>query len=181
VELYKVSFKDKVIKVILGDITQEPTDAIVNPANNYLKHGGGVAGAIVSKGGSIIQKESDKIGYIETGCSTLTTGGKLKAKYVIHTVGPVWQGGKNKEEELLKSAVISAMDIAQKYELNSIAIPAISTGIFGFPKEKGVKIILDSVIEFLKAHNLPKEVHFTNIDEYTSNLFASYLKVLNVD
>lgn len=180
-ELYKVNFKDKVIKVILGDITEEPTDAIVNPANNYLKHGGGVAGAIVSKGGSIIQQESDKIGYVETGRSVITTGGKLKAKYVIHTVGPLWQGGKNKEEELLKSAVIRAMELAQKYELNSIALPAISTGIFGFPKEKGVKIIVDSVIEFLKTHNLPKEIHFTNIDEYTSNLFASYLKVLNVD
>jgi len=181
VELYKVNFKDKVIKVILGDITEEPTDAIVNPANNYLKHGGGVAGAIVSKGGSIIQQESDKIGYVETGRSVITTGGKLKAKYVIHTVGPLWQGGKNKEEELLKSAVLRAMELAQKYELNSIALPAISTGIFGFPKEKGVKIIVDSVIEFLKTHNLPKEIHFTNIDEYTSNLFASYLKVLNVD
>jgi O-acetyl-ADP-ribose deacetylase (regulator of RNase III) len=77
--------------------------------------------------------------------------------------------------------VLRAMELAQKYELNSIALPAISTGIFGFPKEKGVKIIVDSVIEFLKTHNLPKEIHFTNIDEYTSNLFASYLKVLNVD
>jgi len=181
VDLYKVSFKDKVIKVIVGDITEESTDAVVNPANNYLKHGGGVAGAIVSKGGSIIQQESDKIGYVETGCSAITTGGKLKAKYVIHTVGPVWRDGKNKEEELLKNAVISAMELAQKYELNSIALPAISTGIFGFPKEKGVKIIVDSVIEFLKTHDLPKEIHFTNIDEYTSNLFASYLKVLNVD
>jgi O-acetyl-ADP-ribose deacetylase (regulator of RNase III) len=180
-ELYRVSFKDIVIKVILGDITEESTDAIVNPANNYLKHGGGVAGAIVRKGGSIIQQESDKIGYVETGHSAITTAGKLKTKYVIHTVGPVWQGGKNKEEELLKSAVISAMELAQKHELNSIALPAISTGIFGFPKEKGVKIIVDSVIEFSKTHNSPKEIHFTNIDEYTSNLFASYLKVLNVD
>lgn len=180
-ELYRLSFKDKVIKVILGGITEESTDAIVNPANNYLKHGGGVAGAIIQKGGPIIQQESDKIGYVETGRSVITTAGKLKTKYVIHTVGPVWQGGKNKEEELLKSAVISTMELAQKYELNSIALPAISTGIFGFPKEKGVKIIVDSVIEFIKMHNLPKEIHFTNIDEYTSNLFVSYLKVLNVD
>ncbi|OSS41328.1 Macro domain, ADP-ribose binding module [Desulfurella amilsii] len=180
-ELYTISLKNKIIKVILGDIIQEATDAIVNPANNYLKHGGGVAYAIVSKGGLIIQQESDKIGYVETGHSAITTGGKLKAKYVIHTVGPVWQDGKNKEEKLLKNAVISALDLAQKYRLNSIALPSVSTGIFGFPKELGVKIIVNSVIEFIKVHDLPKEIHFTNIDEYTSNLFASYLKVLNVD
>lgn len=180
-ELYKVAFKDKIIKVMLGDITEETTDAIVNPANNYLKHAGGVAYAIVSKGGSIIQQESDKIGYLETGYSAITTAGKLKAKYVIHTVGPVWQDGKNKEEELLRNAVISAIDIAKNYKLNSVALPAISTGIFGFPKELGVKIIVDSTIEFLKTHDLPKEIHFTNIDEYTSNLFVSYLKALNVN
>jgi O-acetyl-ADP-ribose deacetylase (regulator of RNase III) len=180
-EIYSISLNDKTIKVITGDITKESTQAIVNPANNYLKHGGGVAGAIVSKGGFVIQEESDKIGYVKTGSCAITSGGNLKAKYVIHAVGPVWQGGTNSEENLLKSAVICALQLAKKYNLNSIAIPAISTGIFGFPKERGVKIITDSVIEFLKTNDLPKEIHFTNIDEYTSNLFVSYLKSLNVD
>ncbi len=178
-ELLKKTFNDKIIRVIQSDITESDAEAIVNPANNYLKHGGGVALAIVKKGGSIIQQESDKIGYVETGKAVITQAGKLKAKYVIHAVGPVWHGGHNNEDALLKSAVYSALELAKLYFLNSIAIPAISTGIFGFPKERGVKIIVDSTIDFLKTHDLPKRVDFVNIDEYTSNLFVSYLKDLN--
>lgn len=180
-ELYKLHLKDKIIKVILDDITQETTEAIVNPANNYLKHGGGVAGAIVSKGGFIIQEESDQIGYVQTGKAAITHAGSLRAKYIIHAVGPVWQGGNQNETKFLESAVKNSLKLANDYKLNSIAFPAISTGIFGFPKELGVKIIADTTINFLETFDLPKEVHFTNIDAYTSNLFASYLKGLNVD
>lgn len=180
-ELYELNLKDKIIKVILSDITEETTEAIVNPANNYLKHGGGVAGAIVSKGGLIIQKESDQIGYVETGKAAITHAGSLKTKYVIHAVGPVWQGGNQNETKLLENAVENSLKLANDYKLNSIAFPAISTGIFGFPKELGVKIIADTVINFLRAFDFPKEIHFVNIDEYTSNLFASYLKGLNVN
>ncbi len=180
-ELLEKTFNGKTIKVIQADITESNAEAIINPANNYLQHGGGVALAIVSKGGSIIQQESDKIGFVETGKAAITQAGKLKAKYVIHAVGPVWYGGNNNEDALLKSAVYSALELAKKHSINSIAIPAISTGIFGFPKERGVKIIVDSTVDFLKTHDLPKRIDFVNIDEYTSNLFASYLNNLNVD
>ncbi len=166
---------NKVIKVILGDITEEDTDAIVNAANSHLKHGGGVAGAIVRKGGKIIQEESNKIGYCPVGKAVYTSAGMLKAKYVIHAVGPKW--GEGDEENKLRSAVRSALELATELKLKSIAIPAISTGIFGYPKEEGTKVILDEVMRFLKERDTTlEEVHLTNIDEETSNLFVKHLK-----
>ena len=140
------------IKVIEGDITQIDTEAIVNAANSYLQHGGGVAGAIVRAGGEIIQKESNEIvrkrGPLKAGEAVITSGGNLKAKYVIHTVGPVW--GEGNEEEKLKRAIISVMEIAKNYKLKSISVPAVSCGIFGFPKEKGTKIIVEVVKDFIE-------------------------------
>ena len=139
------------IKVIEGDITQIDTEAIVNAANSYLQHGGGVAGAIARAGGEIIQKESNEIvrkkGSLKTGEAATTSGGNLKAKYVIHTVGPVW--GEGNEEEKLKRAIISVLKIAKNNKLRSISIPAVSCGIFGFPKEKGTKIIFETVKNFI--------------------------------
>lgn len=139
------------IKVIEGDITQIDTEAIVNAANLYLQHGGGVAGAIVRAGGEIIQKESNEIvrkkGSLKIGEAVITSGGNLKAKYVIHTVGPVW--GEGNEEEKLKRAIVSVMEIAKNYKLKSISIPAVSCGIFGFPKEKGTKIIFETMKNFI--------------------------------
>ncbi len=171
-------YKGIILKVIHGDITDEDTEAIVNAANSRLKHGGGVAGAIVRKGGKVIQEESDKIGFVPTGKAAITSAGKLKAKYVIHAVGPVW--GEGNEEEKLRSAVKSALEIADEKEIKSIAIPAISTGIFGYPKEKGVKVIFDEVIKYINQHENTsiKEIHFTNIDEFTSRLFQEELKKL---
>lgn len=167
----------KVIKVILGDITEEETDAIVNAANSHLKHGGGVAGAIVRKGGKIIQEESDRIGYCPVGKAVHTSAGKLKAKYVIHAVGPRW--GEGNEEEKLRSAVRSALEVATQLKLKSIAIPAISTGIFGYPKEEGTRVILDEVVKFLTEQDTTlEEVHLTNIDEETSSLFVKHLEKL---
>jgi len=140
------------IKVMEGDITQIDTEAIVNAANSYLQHGGGVAGAIVRAGGKIIQEESNEIvrkrGPLKTGEAVITSSGNLKAKYVIHTVGPVW--GEGNEEEKLKRAIISIMEIAKDYKLKSISIPAVSCGIFGFPKEKGTKIIVEVVKDFIE-------------------------------
>lgn len=175
-ELYSIKIGDLyVIKVIHGDITEEETEAITNAANSYLKHGGGVAGAIVRKGGSIIQKESDEIvksqGPIPVGKAVITQAGKLKAKYVIHTVGPVW--GEGEEDSKLKSAIRNVLELAENHGIKSVAIPAVSSGIFGFPKERAANIIFREVVEFLKNRK-PKnlrEVHLTNIDEYTSNLF----------
>lgn len=170
-ELLEVPIDGKKIKIVHGDITEEHVDAIVNAANSYLKHGGGVAGAIVRKGGRIIQEESDKIGYVPVGKAAITTAGKLPAKYVIHAVGPRW--GEGDEDNKLRSAVRSALELATEKGLKSISLPAISSGIFGFPKDRATKIIFETVVDFLK--NVPttlEEVRLCNIDRYTSDLFV---------
>ncbi len=174
-ELLEVPIDGKRIKIVQGDITEEHVDAIVNAANSYLKHGGGVAGAIVRKGGRIIQEESDKIGYVPVGKAAITTAGKLPAKYVIHAVGPRW--GEGDEDNKLRSAVWSALELATEKGLKSISLPAISSGIFGFPKERATKIIFETVVDFLK--NVPttlEEVRLCNIDRYTSDLFVKVAK-----
>ncbi len=160
----------KVARVIHGDITEEDTEAIVNAANSHLKHGGGVAGAIVRKGGRIIQEESDRIGYVPTGSAAITSGGALKAKYVIHAVGPVW--GEGDEDNKLRSAVKSALELAEKKGISSVALPAISSGIFGFPKDRAAHIIFTTAMEFLQNSKNVREIHFCNIDRLTSDLFA---------
>jgi O-acetyl-ADP-ribose deacetylase len=144
--LKEILLKTIRVRVIHGDITEAPVDALVNAANSHLQHGGGVAGAIVRKGGSIIQKESDLIGYVPVGESALTTAGTLPARYVIHTVGPRW--GEGNEEAKLRSAVRSALDLAEQKGFTTIAMPAISAGIFGFPKDRCAHIILGEVAAF---------------------------------
>ncbi len=177
--LKEIKVNNKKLVIVKGDITEESTDAIVNPANNYLKHGGGVAGAIVRKGGKIIQEESDRIGFVPTGEAVYTSGGNLKAKYVIHAVGPRW--GEGDEEKKLRSAVRNSLLLATQLNLKSIAIPAISTGIFGYPKREGTRVILDEVVKFLKEEKSSlTEVHLTNIDEETCNLFLEHLESLNL-
>ncbi len=174
-ELFEVKIDGKKIKIVHGDITDEKVDAIVNAANSRLQHGGGVAGAIVRKGGRVIQEESNKIGYVPVGKAAITTAGKLPAKYVIHAVGPIW--GEGDEDNKLRSAVRSALEIATEKGLKSISIPAISSGIFGFPKPRATKIIFDTVVDFLKNEETTlQEVRLTNIDEYTSNLFVKVAK-----
>src|SRR5437870_12571648 len=127
------------LRIIEGDITDQEVDAIVNAANEMLAHGGGVAGAIARKGGPEITSESrrwvEEHGRVPTGSAAITGGSALKARYVIHTVGPVWQGGSRYEERLLASADRSALKLADERGLASIALPAISTGMFGYPSE----------------------------------------------
>ena len=176
--LKELKINSRLVKIVLGDITEEDTEAIVNAANSLLKHGGGVAGAIVRKGGEEIQRESDEIvkkkGPVPAGSAVYTSGGKLKAKYVIHAVGPIW--GEGNEEEKLRSAVNSALKLASKLKVSSVALPAISTGIFGYPKEQGTRVILEEVVKFLKESKDTslREVHLTNIDEETANLFLKH-------
>lgn len=138
------------LKLIRGDITERNVDAIVNAANSYLSHGGGVAAAIVKKGGRIIQDESDKIGYLPVGNAVITTAGKLACKAIIHVVGP--RNGQAKENDKLSLALNNALTLAQQNGFKSISIPAISTGIFGFPKDKCAKILVEESIKFVK-HN----------------------------
>ncbi len=177
-ELYSLNIGEYTIKIVHGDITEEETEAITNAANTYLKHGGGVAGAIVRKGGYEIQKESDEIvkrhGPVPTGHAVITKGGRLKAKYVIHTVGPIWKGGMENEDEKLKSAIRSVLNLCEEHGIKSVAIPAVSSGIYGFPKERAAHIIFNEVLEFFKKERPLhlKEVHLTNIDAYTSELFV---------
>ncbi|HEX9136853.1 MAG TPA: macro domain-containing protein, partial [Nitrospirota bacterium] len=127
---------------------ERDVDAIVNAANSYLQHGGGVAGAIVRKGGQIIQDESNKIGYVPVGAAVITTGGKLKARYVIHAVGP--RMGEGDEDNKLKNAITSVLKLAAEEKLASISVPAISGGIFGFPKDRCAKILISETAAFLK-------------------------------
>jgi len=146
-------------------------DSIVNAANSHLQHGGGVAGAIVRKGGRVIQEESNKIGYLPVGDAAVTTAGSLSAKYVIHAVGPVW--GEGGEDKKLENAVFNSLKKAQELKLKSISIPAISSGIFGFPKKRCAEILIKTIIEFFKENkdSSLKIVNCCNIDENTTNLF----------
>lgn len=162
------------ISLIKGDITELEVDAIVNAANARLKLGGGVAGAILKKGGYSIQEECDKIGGSFVGGAVLTGAGRLKARYVIHAVGP--RLGEGDEDNKLKNATANALRLASKKGLKSIAFPAISTGIFGFPKDRCSKIMLSTTLDFLKKHTLPEKVIFCLFDDETYQIFHLRLK-----
>jgi O-acetyl-ADP-ribose deacetylase (regulator of RNase III) len=149
-------YKDTQIEILRGDITLLDVEAVVNPANNYLIHGGGLAAAILKRGGQIIQQESKKIGFVPTGSAVITKGGSLKAKHVIHAVGPRYKDGKSGEADKLAGAVRSALDIAEKKKLKSVALPAISSGIFGYPVEESAEVIVKAVMEHLDKRNKEK-------------------------
>jgi O-acetyl-ADP-ribose deacetylase (regulator of RNase III) len=134
------------IELIRADITSMKVDAIVNAANSRLQHMGGVAAAIVREGGEVIQRESDRVGYVPVGGAVVTTGGNLFCKYVIHAVGPVM--GEGDEDNKLRSATLSSLQRAEELKVNSLAFPAISTGIFGFPVERCARIMLGTTIDF---------------------------------
>ncbi|MBS7647303.1 MAG: O-acetyl-ADP-ribose deacetylase [Candidatus Bathyarchaeia archaeon] len=147
------------ICIVQGDITEMDTDAIVNAANPSLMGGGGVDGAIHRKGGPKILEECKRIRATEypeglpTGKAVITTGGNLKAKYVIHTVGPIWRGGSQSEPELLAEAYRNSLKLAVSKGLKTIAFPSISTGAYGYPIEKACKVALTTVKEFLEKEN----------------------------
>jgi O-acetyl-ADP-ribose deacetylase (regulator of RNase III) len=136
----------KILKLVKGDITERKVDVIVNAANSYLKHHAGVAGAIVKKGGYIIQKESDKIGHVPIGSAVITTSGKLPCKAVIHTVGP--RMGEGDEDNKLKNAVINSLTLASQKGFHSLSMPAISAGIYGFPKNRCAEILVSESRKF---------------------------------
>lgn len=149
------------VRVIQGDITDQITDAIVNPANSSLMGGGGADGAIHRRGGPSILAECNRIrasewpGGLPTGKAVITGGGNLKARYVIHTVGPVWNGGRSSESKLLADCHKNSLSLATSRGLRSIAFPAISTGAFGFPVELASKVALESVKDFLDSEDEP--------------------------
>jgi O-acetyl-ADP-ribose deacetylase (regulator of RNase III) len=154
----KVNIVNSILELIEGDITEMDTEAIVNAANARLIMGGGVAGAIRRRGGLSIQAECLKIGRTPVGGAAITTGGKLKAKYVIHAVGPRW--GEGNEDNKLKNATLNSLKLADENNLESIAFPAISAGIFGFPIERCAEIMVRTTIEYLKGETGLKKVVF---------------------
>jgi O-acetyl-ADP-ribose deacetylase len=170
----KADIGNSVLELRDGDITEMDTDAIVNAANSMLILGGGVAGAIRRKGGMTIQMECLKIGRTQVGGAAITTGGKLKAKYVIHAVGPRW--GEGEEDNKLKNATLNSLKLADKHNLKSIAFPAISAGIFGFPINRCAEIMLRITIEYLKGQTGLKRVVFCLFGKESYGVFENQLK-----
>lgn len=172
------------IEIIKGDITLIYADAIVNAANSALMGGGGVDGAIHKAGGPAILEECKKIiseiGHCPTGEAVMTTAGELPAKYVIHTVGPIWNGGKNQETEKLMSCYKKSLQLAAENNLGSIAFPNISTGVYNYPKDEAAAIAVHTTIDFLLENQYPQKVIFCCFDRdnhnWTDYYLQSYLK-----
>ena len=162
------------IRAVLGDITTQTTEAIVNAANSGLLGGGGVDGAIHRAGGPQILQECKEIRARQGGCPTgqavITGGGRLKARYVIHTVGPVWSGGNKKEDELLRKAYWSSLSLARERGLRTVSFPSISTGVYRFPKERAAQIAVKAVLDFTREHEF-EEIRFVLFDNYTFKAF----------
>lgn len=167
----------RTLNVVHGDLTREAVDVVVNAANGWLAHGGGVAGAILRRGGLDIQLESDawveRHGKVPTGGVAITAAGMLPARRVVHAVGPVWYGGDKGEPEALREAVTNSLSAASDLAAATVSFPAISSGIFGFPKDLCVEIMIDATLAFFEARpeSSVREVRFTNIDAPTVEVF----------
>ncbi len=164
------------LQIVQGDITRETSEAIVNAANEHLQHGAGVAGAIVRRGGPVIQQESDEWihahGPVSHAHPAWTSGGLLAAKFVIHAVGPVW--GEGGEDDKLSAAVHGSLEVADQLKLTSLSLPALSTGIFGFPRERAAEIILRTIQSYFARHpSGVQSVRLVLFDEDTLQAFIS--------
>jgi O-acetyl-ADP-ribose deacetylase (regulator of RNase III) len=174
--------KNKQLQIVQGDLTQETVDAIVNAANTQLQHGGGVAGAIVHNGGAIIQSESNawvrEYGPVSHDQPAYTSAGDLPCSYVIHAVGPVW--GCGDEDRKLAAAIWGSLETADRLQLSSLAFPAISTGIFGFPKERAAKLILGTIEAYLTQNPRSKLglIRMVLLDQPTQKAFISAIRQL---
>jgi O-acetyl-ADP-ribose deacetylase (regulator of RNase III) len=173
------------LSIIQGDITHQTTDAIVNAANSGLMGGGGVDGAIHRAGGPVILEECRQIvarqGHLPTGKAVITSAGNMKAKYVIHTVGPIWHGGSRGEAVLLASAYRESLKLAVANNLVSISFPSISTGVYGYPVDKASEIALKTVVSFLSKPTSIKEVVFVLFDKFTFEAYAKSLQEIMGD
>lgn len=170
----EIKVKDSTIRLEQGDITELNTDVIVNAANAQLIMGGGVAGAIKRKGGPKIQAECNEIGSSFVGGAVITTGGNLKAKHVIHAVGP--RMGEGNEEKKLKNATLNSLRLMDEHALKTIAFPAISTGIFGYPIDKAAKIMIATAKEYLSSNTQIEEVIFCLYTASDFEVFERELK-----
>lgn len=171
------------IELVQGDITEQWVDAVVNAANTSLLGGGGVDGAIHRKGGGQILEECQAIRAKQGGCkvgeAVITTAGNLPAKFVIHTVGPRWNDGKSNEAKLLKSCYVNSLNLAVENDIEIIAFPNISTGIYRFPKEEAAEIAIDSVVNFPDKDKIDL-LQFVCFDEENYRIYANNLKGLNI-
>lgn len=175
----KVKIGECVLELVQGDITEQDTEAIVNAANERLIPGGGVDGAIHRKGGpSILEELRAKYTHCPTGQAVITGAGNLKAKYIIHAVGPIYKDGKSGEPELLASAYKNSLLKALEYNIDSISFPALSTGAYGYPLKDAAQIALKTVIEFLKENKKPKLVRFVLWGEESYKTFEEVLNTL---
>lgn len=168
-------YKEKIITVLKGDITTLKTDAIVNAANEQLRGGGGVDGAIHRAGGPQILKECMQYKNCPTGEARLTSAGNMPSRYVIHTVGPIYRGGKSGEKELLENAYRNSLKMAAENNIRSIAFPFISAGVYGYPKDEACAIAVNTVLDFLDSNETIEEVIFCCFSENDARLYIEYL------
>jgi O-acetyl-ADP-ribose deacetylase (regulator of RNase III) len=171
---YQLKIRDGAIHIVQGDITEMDTDAIVNAANEHLILGAGVAGAIKRKGGPSIQEECDRIGGTFVGGAVITGAGNLPVKYVIHAVGP--RMGEGNEDEKLKNAVLNSFKLAEENKLTSISLPAISTGIFGYPIERCALIMINEAKIFLGNSRNLNDIYFVLWDNEAYTVFLNTIK-----
>lgn len=164
---------DPRIKCIQGDITTLDVDAIVNAANRSLLGGGGVDGAIHRAAGRALLAECSTLNGCETGQAKITRGYKLPAKYVIHTVGPIWKDGNSDEARLLASCYFQSLKLAFKNNCKSIAFPNVSTGIYGFPKKQAAQIAMNEVRNFTRSHSLPEKIIFCCFDDENFEIYKN--------
>jgi O-acetyl-ADP-ribose deacetylase len=168
--------KNKSVELIKGDITSLEVEAIVNAANKSLLGGGGVDGAIHNAAGPELLIECKSLNGCETGNSKITRGYRLKAKYIIHTVGPIWYGGYRDEPALLASCYQASLALAQKNKIKTIAFPGISTGVYGFPKDLAAMIAVNETKRFLDKNDYPEKVIFVT---YCDDNYETYRKILD--
>jgi len=171
----KMIIQKSILELVEGDITLQDTEAIVNAANTTLLGGGGVDGAIHRAGGPQILDECREIGGCPTGEARITTGGRLKARYVIHTVGPVYRDGRHGEPEMLASAYRSSLELASQHKIKSVAFPSISTGAYGYPIEAAAQTALTTVRNFLDSH---REIRFVRFVLFGRMAYEVYERVL---
>lgn len=174
----KRSIGDQTIELVQGDITLQNVDAILNAANSSLAGGGGVDGAIHRRGGPSIMQETDEMHSqgCPTGEAVISGAGKLPARYVIHAVGPIWDGGRRGEAELLAGAYRNSLQLAVEHGCRSVAFPALSTGAYGYPMDLAARTALATTIEFLQAHGEPALVRFVLFSDGAYGAFAAALE-----
>lgn len=175
----EITINNTKLQLLLGDITHETTDAIVNAANSRLAGGGGVDGAIHTAGGPEIMKQCRKIGGCPTGQAVITTAGRLPCRYVIHTVGPIYKDGKHNEPALLKSAYLESLKLASLNNIKSISFSAISAGVYGYPLSQAAYLGLSTVITYLKEHDDITLVRFVLFHSSICDVFAKQLERLH--